>query len=71
MPEVIDDKTHEQRPGKRAGGDADTVITDMSMARRRAVMQGFVIGGWLYGLGWLSTAAMTLSVVAMAIGFFI
>jgi len=30
-----------------------------------------VIGGSLYWLGWLSTAAMTLSVVAMGVGFFV
>jgi NRAMP (natural resistance-associated macrophage protein)-like metal ion transporter len=42
----------------------------MFMARRRDVMDRFVIGGPLYGLGWLSTAAMGLSVVAMGIGFF-
>jgi hypothetical protein len=28
-----------------------------------------VIGGWLYWLGWLSTAAMAFSVIAMGIGF--
>ncbi|WP_244485276.1 NRAMP family divalent metal transporter [Bradyrhizobium tropiciagri] len=41
----------------------------MVMARHRAVMGRFVIGGWLYWLGWLSTAAMALSVIAMGIGF--
>jgi hypothetical protein len=30
-----------------------------------------VIGGPLYWLGWLSTAAMLLSVVAMAVGIFL
>jgi NRAMP (natural resistance-associated macrophage protein)-like metal ion transporter len=43
----------------------------MIMARRRDVMGRFVVGGPLYGLGWLSTAAMALSVVAMAAGFFV
>jgi Mn2+/Fe2+ NRAMP family transporter len=43
----------------------------MFMARRKDVMDRFVIGGPLYWLGWLSTAAMALSVVAMAVGFFI
>jgi NRAMP (natural resistance-associated macrophage protein)-like metal ion transporter len=43
----------------------------MIMARRKDVMDQFVIGGPLYWLGWLSTAAMTLSVVAMIVGFFI
>jgi NRAMP (natural resistance-associated macrophage protein)-like metal ion transporter len=43
----------------------------MSMARRRDVMGRFVIGGWLYWLGWLSTSVMLLSVIAMAVGFFV
>jgi NRAMP (natural resistance-associated macrophage protein)-like metal ion transporter len=43
----------------------------MIMARRKDVMGRFVIGGPLYWLGWLSTAAMALSVVAMGVGFFI
>lgn len=41
----------------------------MLMARHTEVMGRFAIGGWLYGLGWLSTAAMALSVIAMGIGF--
>ena len=43
----------------------------MLMARRKDVMGRFVIGGPLYWLGWLSTAAMMLSVVAMGVGFFV
>src|SRR4051812_44388521 len=43
----------------------------MLMARRKDVMGHFTIGGPLYWLGWLSTAAMGLSVVAMGVGFFI
>jgi NRAMP (natural resistance-associated macrophage protein)-like metal ion transporter len=43
----------------------------MIMARRKDVMDRFVIGGPLYWLGWLSTAAMALSVVAMGVGFFL
>ena len=43
----------------------------MVMARRKDVMGRFVIGGPLYWLGWLATAAMALSVVAMMAGFFI
>jgi Mn2+/Fe2+ NRAMP family transporter len=43
----------------------------MIMARRRDVMGHFVVGGPLYWLGWLSTAAMLLSVLAMAVGFFV
>lgn len=42
----------------------------MLMARHRGVMGRFVIGGPLYWLGWLSTAAMAVSVVAMAVGWF-
>jgi hypothetical protein len=43
----------------------------MIMARRKDVMGRFVIGGPLYWLGWLSTGAMLLSVVAMIAGFFL
>jgi NRAMP (natural resistance-associated macrophage protein)-like metal ion transporter len=43
----------------------------MLMARRKDVMGRFVVGGPLYWLGWLSTAAMMLSVVAMGVGFFV
>ncbi|HMI13116.1 MAG TPA: divalent metal cation transporter, partial [Bradyrhizobium sp.] len=43
----------------------------MIMARRRDVMGRFVVDGPLYWLGWLSTAAMLLSVLAMAVGFFL
>jgi NRAMP (natural resistance-associated macrophage protein)-like metal ion transporter len=43
----------------------------MFMARHKDVMGHFTIGGPLYWLGWLSTAAMALSVVAMGVGFFI
>jgi NRAMP (natural resistance-associated macrophage protein)-like metal ion transporter len=43
----------------------------MIMARRKDVMGRFVIGGPLYWLGWLSTAAMLLSVLAMGVGFLI
>jgi NRAMP (natural resistance-associated macrophage protein)-like metal ion transporter len=43
----------------------------MIMARRKDVMGRFVVGGPLYWLGWLSTAAMLLSVLAMAAGFFL
>jgi len=43
----------------------------MIMARRKDVMGHFVIGGPLYWLGWLSTAAMALSVIAMGVGFFL
>jgi Mn2+/Fe2+ NRAMP family transporter len=43
----------------------------MLMARRRDVMGRFVVTGPLFWLGWLSTSAMVLSVVAMGVGFFV
>ncbi|MDB5566672.1 MAG: putative manganese transp [Tardiphaga sp.] len=43
----------------------------MIMSRRKDVMDQFVIRGPLFWLGWLSTGAMALSVVAMIVGFFI
>jgi NRAMP (natural resistance-associated macrophage protein)-like metal ion transporter len=43
----------------------------MFMARRKDVMDRFVVTGPLYWLGWLSTAAMLLSVLAMGIGFLV
>ena len=43
----------------------------MFMARRKDVMDRFVITDPLYWLGWLSTAAMLLSVLAMGVGFFV
>ncbi|MET0967593.1 MAG: divalent metal cation transporter [Tardiphaga sp.] len=43
----------------------------MLMSRRKEVMGRFVVGGTLYWLGWLSTAVMGISVVAMGIGFFV
>ena len=43
----------------------------MVMSRRHDVMEEFVIRGPLYWLGWLATAAMALSVVAMFVGFFL
>lgn len=43
----------------------------MLMVRHKGVMGSFVIGGPLLWLGWLSTAAMGLAVVAMAVGWFV
>ena len=43
----------------------------MFMARQQNVMGKFVIQGPLYWLGWLSTAAMLLSVLAMGVGMFV
>jgi hypothetical protein len=41
----------------------------MFMARRKDVMDRFAVSGPLYWLGWVATAAMAASVVAMAVGF--
>lgn len=41
----------------------------MLIARRRDAMHRFVVRGPLHWLGWLSTAAMGVSVVAMAVGY--
>ena len=43
----------------------------MVMSRRKDVMGDFVITGPLHWLGWLSTAAMAISVVAMVAGIFL
>jgi hypothetical protein len=34
-------------------------------------MGDLVVTGWLYGLGWASTAAMALCIVGMGVGFFL
>ena len=47
------------------------MILLMMIARRGDVMSKFVVRGPLYWLGWLSTAAMGICVVAMAVGFFL
>lgn len=47
------------------------MILLMFLARRKDVMNKFVITGPLYWLGWLSTFAMTACVIAMVIGFFV
>lgn len=43
----------------------------MRMAGREQVMKRFVVKGALYWLGWLSTAAMAISVVAMGVGYLV
>jgi len=43
----------------------------MFMVRRKDVMGHFVVGGPLHWLGWLATAAMSLSVLAMGATFFL
>jgi len=45
------------------------MIMLMLLARRRKVMGDLVIGGWLYWLGWLSTAAMALCTLGMVCSF--
>ncbi|HEY0233426.1 MAG TPA: Nramp family divalent metal transporter [Afipia sp.] len=47
------------------------MILLMFLARRKDVMSKFVIKGPLYWLGWLSTFAMTICVIAMMVGFFV
>ena len=37
---------------------APVMVALMLLVRRKSVMGGLLVGGWLYGLGWLSTAAM-------------
>ena len=46
------------------------MILLMFLARRKDVMNKFVVSGLLYWLGWLSTFAMTICVIAMMVGFF-
>jgi Mn2+/Fe2+ NRAMP family transporter len=43
------------------------MILLMLMAAQRSVMGEFTIGGWLRGLGWMSTAAMAACVVGMLV----
>jgi Mn2+/Fe2+ NRAMP family transporter len=47
------------------------MILLMFLARRKDVMSKFVIAGPLYWLGWLSTGAMTVCVIAMIAGYFL
>jgi Mn2+/Fe2+ NRAMP family transporter len=39
----------------------------MLLVSKKDVMGDFVVRGWLYWLGWLSTAAMALCIIGMAI----
>lgn len=50
---------------------APVMVGLMVLARRTKVMGKLVVKGWLYWLGWASTAAMALCIIAMVIGFFI
>jgi Mn2+/Fe2+ NRAMP family transporter len=46
---------------------APVMVLLMLLVRKKDVMGDLVVKGWLYGLGWLSTAAMALCIVGMAI----
>lgn len=46
---------------------APVMVLLMLLVRKQDVMGDLVVRGWLYGLGWLSTAAMALCIVGMAI----
>ncbi|MEY9542244.1 Mn2+/Fe2+ NRAMP family transporter [Bradyrhizobium diazoefficiens] len=43
----------------------------MLLVRRRDVMGKLVVEGWLYWLGWASTAAMALCIVGMAVSMLV
>ena len=42
------------------------MVLMMLLVRKKKVMGELQVEGWLYGLGWLATAAMALSIVGMA-----
>ncbi len=42
------------------------MVLMMILVRKKKVMGELQVEGWLYGLGWLATAAMALSIVGMA-----
>jgi NRAMP (natural resistance-associated macrophage protein)-like metal ion transporter len=46
------------------------MVIMMLMAARTEVMGRFAIGGWLKGVGWLSTGVMALAVAGMAVSWF-
>jgi NRAMP (natural resistance-associated macrophage protein)-like metal ion transporter len=48
---------------------APIMIMVMLLARRRKVMGDLVVRGWLYWLGWASTAVMALCTLGMVYGF--
>jgi len=48
---------------------APVMIMLMLLVHRRKVMGDLVIRGWLYWLGWVSTAAMALCTLGMAFSF--
>jgi NRAMP (natural resistance-associated macrophage protein)-like metal ion transporter len=45
---------------------APVMVMLMVLARSRKVMGPFVVRGWLYGLGWVSTIAMAICTLGMA-----
>jgi NRAMP (natural resistance-associated macrophage protein)-like metal ion transporter len=47
---------------------APIMVALMILVRRHKVMGRFVVSGWLYWLGWASTAAMAFCIVGMGIG---
>jgi Mn2+/Fe2+ NRAMP family transporter len=47
------------------------MVVMMLLAASRQVMGKFFVRGWLHVLGWLATAAMTLSVLAMLVAWII
>jgi len=49
---------------------APVMVILMLLVHRRKVMGEFVVTGWLYGLGWASTAAMGFCIVGMAATLF-
>ncbi|MBP1096108.1 Mn2+/Fe2+ NRAMP family transporter [Bradyrhizobium japonicum] len=48
-----------------------TLYVLMLLVRRRDVMGKLVVEGWLYWLGWASTAAMALCIVGMAVSMLV
>jgi NRAMP (natural resistance-associated macrophage protein)-like metal ion transporter len=50
---------------------APVMVVLMILVHRKKVMDDFVVRGWLYWLGWASTAAMALCIMGMGIGLFI
>jgi len=50
---------------------APVMVMLMLLVRRPKVMGDLIVTGWLYWLGWLSTAAMGLCIVGMGITFMI
>ena len=50
---------------------APVMMVLMILVRDPDVMGRFVVRGWLYGLGWASTAGMALCIVGMGVAYFI